>query len=239
MSPGKWRSFCLSLNVLRIQCIISVIVLYAVWVIADQYTNMSSPWSSWWYRKLSRISILSIHWGIPIIESHSTMTVITPQQKYSCTDHSREKHTCHSKAYMLKDSDQESLHAIRQLQDKLTCHKTTTKPGGCLMACKLSVRGESVVVTLGMTVPITAGASSRDIDPGSINLYKTSPGIILGMAPANERRHYIATPSLIGWSHTQSDPWSQLSAGPWSLELTQYIPPTLAKLRHKRYSPSS
>ena len=31
-------------------------------------------------------------------------------------------------------------------------------------------------------------------------------GIILHMHPANERRHYIVTSSLIGWEHTQNDP---------------------------------
>ena len=32
-------------------------------------------------------------------------------------------------------------------------------------------------------------------------------GIILCMHPANERWCYRVTPSLIGWVHTQSDPW--------------------------------
>ena len=31
-------------------------------------------------------------------------------------------------------------------------------------------------------------------------------GIILCMRPANERRRYIVTSSLIGWAHTQNDP---------------------------------
>ena len=34
----------------------------------------------------------------------------------------------------------------------------------------------------------------------------TIAGIILYMRPANERRRYIVTPSLIGWAHTQNDP---------------------------------
>ena len=33
-----------------------------------------------------------------------------------------------------------------------------------------------------------------------------NPGIILCMCPANERRRYIVTSSLIGWAHTQNDP---------------------------------
>ena len=32
-------------------------------------------------------------------------------------------------------------------------------------------------------------------------------GFILCMRPANERRRYIVTSSLIGWAHTQNDPW--------------------------------
>ena len=36
-------------------------------------------------------------------------------------------------------------------------------------------------------------------------------GIILCMIPANERRLYSLTPSLIGWAHTWSDPWSVLT----------------------------
>ena len=32
-------------------------------------------------------------------------------------------------------------------------------------------------------------------------------GIILCMRPANERRRYIVTSPLIGWAHTQYDPW--------------------------------
>ena len=34
-----------------------------------------------------------------------------------------------------------------------------------------------------------------------------SVGIILGMGLANERRHYIVMPPLIGWAHTQNDPF--------------------------------
>ena len=34
-----------------------------------------------------------------------------------------------------------------------------------------------------------------------------STGIILCMRPANERRRYIVTSSLIGWAPTYNDPW--------------------------------
>ena len=38
-------------------------------------------------------------------------------------------------------------------------------------------------------------------------LAQVSSGIILGMGSANERRCYIVMPPLIGWAHTQNDPW--------------------------------
>ena len=36
-------------------------------------------------------------------------------------------------------------------------------------------------------------------------------GIILYMRSANERWRYTVTPSLIGWAHTQNDPWHNAS----------------------------
>ena len=38
----------------------------------------------------------------------------------------------------------------------------------------------------------------------------TTPGIMLCMSSANEKRRYIATPPLIGWAHTQQDACIQL-----------------------------
>ena len=34
-------------------------------------------------------------------------------------------------------------------------------------------------------------------------------GLILGLHPANERRHYKVTPSLTGWARTSNQPWNQ------------------------------
>ena len=39
-------------------------------------------------------------------------------------------------------------------------------------------------------------------------IYKQHTGIILCMRPANERRRYNVTSSLIGWVHSQDDPWT-------------------------------
>ena len=39
------------------------------------------------------------------------------------------------------------------------------------------------------------------------NRYTT--GIIPGIGSANERRRYIVTSSLVGWTHTQPDPWPE------------------------------
>ena len=36
-------------------------------------------------------------------------------------------------------------------------------------------------------------------------------GIILCMLSANERRRYIVTSSLIGWTHTQNDLWEGIA----------------------------
>ena len=54
----------------------------------------------------------------------------------------------------------------------------------------------------------------HDIDLGGSLLHASScrhaqhTGIILCVHPANESRRYIVTPSLIGWVHTQNDPWA-------------------------------
>ena len=37
-------------------------------------------------------------------------------------------------------------------------------------------------------------------------------GVFLGLHPANERRRYKVTPSLIGWAQTRNQPF----AVPWS-----------------------
>ena len=42
-------------------------------------------------------------------------------------------------------------------------------------------------------------------------------GIILYMCPVNERWCYNVTPSLIGWAHTQNDPWR---LGVWQIPRT-------------------
>ena len=39
--------------------------------------------------------------------------------------------------------------------------------------------------------------------------------VILSMCPANERRRGIVTSSLIGWAHTQNDPWWSRTNETW------------------------
>ena len=41
---------------------------------------------------------------------------------------------------------------------------------------------------------------------GISEIYYTFSGIILGAGPANERRRYIVTSSLVDWAHTHNDP---------------------------------
>ena len=43
-----------------------------------------------------------------------------------------------------------------------------------------------------------------------LNICQYYPGIILCMPPANERWHYNIMLSLIGWVHSQNDPWLSL-----------------------------
>ena len=54
---------------------------------------------------------------------------------------------------------------------------------------------------------IIKGGVEKDITPFLIHWGYT--GIILCIRPANERRRYNVT-SLIGWAHTQNDPWLHL-----------------------------
>ena len=46
------------------------------------------------------------------------------------------------------------------------------------------------------------------------------PRVILWMRPANKRRSYIVTLSLIGWMHARKDPWRQMG---WLLSLWVYL----------------
>ena len=43
---------------------------------------------------------------------------------------------------------------------------------------------------------------------GYFERVEVHPGTILCMHPANERQRYNASPSLIGWGHTQNDPFT-------------------------------
>ena len=58
----------------------------------------------------------------------------------------------------------------------------------------------------------------RNNMPISINVVPDDePGIILYTHPANERRRYNVTSSLIGWAHTQNDPCKLVKLGDWAL----------------------
>ena len=50
-------------------------------------------------------------------------------------------------------------------------------------------------------------------------LHNNLTGIKLCMRPANERRRYIVTSSLIGWVHTQNDPCTQIINAIWSAQI--------------------
>ena len=44
----------------------------------------------------------------------------------------------------------------------------------------------------------------------SLSMRRWNPGIVLCMRSANERRRYNVTSPLIGWAHTQNDPWKSI-----------------------------
>ena len=48
-------------------------------------------------------------------------------------------------------------------------------------------------------------------------VYQGTAGIILCIHPANERWRYNVTSSLIGWAHTQNDPWNWVIQRWWLL----------------------
>ena len=59
--------------------------------------------------------------------------------------------------------------------------------------------------------------------------YTSQSGIKLCMCPANERRRYIVTSSLIGWVHSQNDPWGY---NPGTLAYSQQVSATHFKIQH-------
>ena len=73
--------------------------------------------------------------------------------------------------------------------------------------CPGTISGFRTSATIKQTevVRFILGESQRKLhvlDSGS-----QCAGIIMRMRPANERRRYNVTSSLIGWAHTQNDPW--------------------------------
>ena len=57
------------------------------------------------------------------------------------------------------------------------------------------------------------------------------PGVILRLRPANERRRYFVTTSLIGWAQTYNPPWIPIS----NLSITQW-PAYLSRLHEKKWT---
>ena len=66
----------------------------------------------------------------------------------------------------------------------------------------LSYQNASIIMTIQQHHLYTKQSSS-------LNIHHFNPGLILGIGSANERRHYIVMPPLIGWVHTQNDPCNQ------------------------------
>ena len=64
----------------------------------------------------------------------------------------------------------------------------------------------SICTTIHVSIFRSKKLSSQFRYPKLLTLHLMA-GIILGMGSANGRRRYIVTPPLIGWIHTQNDPW--------------------------------
>ena len=84
-----------------------------------------------------------------------------------------------------------------------------SRPGICREFCFASLcYGDAFGYNLihGIRLPIFFMVTllARINDPGAVKM--TYTGIILCMRPANGRRRYNVTSSLIGWAHTQKDP---------------------------------
>ena len=77
------------------------------------------------------------------------------------------------------------------------------------------------VILLTESLLIEAASLLGDVNWGVINCHvnlcgrkmEGKAGIILWMRTANERRRYIVTSSLTGWTHSQNDPWIGLKFG--------------------------
>ena len=66
----------------------------------------------------------------------------------------------------------------------------------------------------------------------SAGQYAWEPGISIGMPPANERRRYNVTTSLIGWAHTQTDP-QRINSSEGLAVSPIFLRPQLDKNHHK------
>ena len=73
----------------------------------------------------------------------------------------------------------------------------------CLVNVKCHVHGAGVPVGS----PRIARLASTCERPHLLHY----PGLVFCMRPANERRRYTVTSSLVGWAHTQKDPWDNVS----------------------------
>ena len=72
--------------------------------------------------------------------------------------------------------------------------------------CGLSNQSSPVTVVIKISVPLHTNIVSASLQYFMIQLCETDTqyfsGLILGLCPANERRFYKVTSSLIGWAQT-------------------------------------
>ena len=102
-------------------------------------------------------------------------------------------------------TNKQSYLAIRYDNDFLCLYEGLQKYGLCLPSPPLCWGVIDITLCSGPRCYIFAVdfPSSHVLHPASV---RTMAGIILCMHPANERRRYNVTSSLIGWAHSQTDP---------------------------------
>ena len=108
------------------------------------------------------------------------------------------------------------MDSMQILKDKSTSHitsKSYSSPTlfGCLIRNSFTI------------LWITSYTYKFDSITEHILMRQWDTGFILYMRPANERWHYNVTSSLIGWAHTQNDPWRQQPIQWVNLSSKRYI----------------
>ena len=83
------------------------------------------------------------------------------------------------------------------------CKQTRAGVIICVVSCIISDVEYTSIFCFTKCLPDILSSQIRSI----LSRKKENPGLILGLRPANERRRYKVTPSLMGWAQTKNQPW--------------------------------